>query len=109
MLLPPPTIASSKLASENETWRGMACVLTLPWYADEDRVVVGHVGDSRLYLIWNGAIRKLTADHSPVGEREDRGGADGEQKPCLISAVTKCSATLGPAFLREPDEEDLWK
>lgn len=60
------------LAEENETWRGMACVLTLA-VMDGERVVVGHVGDSRLYLIWNGAIRKLTADHSPVGELEDRG------------------------------------
>jgi PPM family protein phosphatase len=60
------------LAGENEAWRGMACVLTLA-VMDGDRVVVGHVGDSRLYLIWNGAMRKLTSDHSPVGEREDRG------------------------------------
>jgi len=50
----------------------MACVLTLA-VVNEDRVIVGHVGDSRLYLIWNGAMRKLTSDHSPVGEREDRG------------------------------------
>lgn len=61
-----------ELAEQNEAWRGMACVLTLA-VLDGDRVVVGHVGDSRLYLIWNGAMRKLTSDHSPVGEREDRG------------------------------------
>jgi PPM family protein phosphatase len=60
------------LAEENESWRGMACVLTLAMVED-GRVIVGHVGDSRLYLIWNGALRKLTSDHSPVGEREDRG------------------------------------
>jgi serine/threonine protein phosphatase PrpC len=60
------------LADENGDWRGMACVLTLA-VMDGERVVVGHVGDSRLYLIWNGAIHKLTADHSPVGELEDRG------------------------------------
>jgi len=60
------------LAEENEDWRGMACVLTLAVMLD-DKVMVGHVGDSRLYLIWNGAVRKLTSDHSPVGEREDRG------------------------------------
>jgi PPM family protein phosphatase len=59
-------------AAANETWRGMACVLTLALISD-DRVFVGHVGDSRLYLTWNGAIRKLTSDHSPVGEREDAG------------------------------------
>jgi serine/threonine protein phosphatase PrpC len=44
-----------ELAEENEDCRGMACVLTLAML-DEDRVIVGHVGDSRLYLIWNGAI-----------------------------------------------------
>jgi serine/threonine protein phosphatase PrpC len=60
------------LASENEAWRGMACVLTLA-VIENDKVIVGHVGDSRLYLMWNGALRKLTSDHSPVGEREDRG------------------------------------
>jgi serine/threonine protein phosphatase PrpC len=60
------------LAQENEEWRGMACVLTLA-VMNDGRVTVGHVGDSRLYLIWNGALRKLTSDHSPVGEREDRG------------------------------------
>jgi serine/threonine protein phosphatase PrpC len=60
------------LAAENETWRGMACVLTLA-VMEDDKVIVGHVGDSRLYLMWNGALRKLTSDHSPVGEREDRG------------------------------------
>ncbi len=60
------------LAAETEAWRGMACVLTVAMIED-DKVVIGHVGDSRLYLIWNGAIRKLTSDHSPVGEREDRG------------------------------------
>ena len=60
------------LAAANETWRGMACVLTLA-VACDDKVVIGHVGDSRLYLIWNGSMRKLTSDHSPVGEREDAG------------------------------------
>ena len=60
------------LAAENEEWRGMACVLTLA-VMENDKVIVGHVGDSRLYLMWNGALRKLTSDHSPVGEREDRG------------------------------------
>jgi len=34
---------------------------------------VGHVGDSRLYEIRRGAIRKITHDHSPVGAREDAG------------------------------------
>ena len=51
---------------------GMACVLTLA-LVEHEAVTIGHVGDSRLYLIWNGAIKKLTSDHSPVGEDEDAG------------------------------------
>jgi PPM family protein phosphatase len=58
-------------AREREEWHGMACVLTLA-LVEDDRITIGHVGDSRLYLFWNGTIRKLTSDHSPVGEREDR-------------------------------------
>jgi serine/threonine protein phosphatase PrpC len=53
-------------------WNGMACVLTIALIED-DIVTVGHVGDSRLYLLRPGEIRKMTHDHSPVGEREDRG------------------------------------
>ncbi|HTM48145.1 MAG TPA: protein phosphatase 2C domain-containing protein [Bryobacteraceae bacterium] len=60
------------LAQSDESCRGMACVLTLV-VAHDDHVTVGHVGDSRLYLVWNGVLRKLTADHSPVGELEDVG------------------------------------
>jgi serine/threonine protein phosphatase PrpC len=59
-----------ELAGENKDWEGMACVLTLA-VVQEDRVVIGHVGDSRMYLVWNGHLRKLTSDHSPVGELED--------------------------------------
>ncbi|HUK15903.1 MAG TPA: protein phosphatase 2C domain-containing protein [Bryobacteraceae bacterium] len=56
----------------DEACRGMACVLTLA-VVENGEVTVGHVGDSRFYLIWNGSIRKLTSDHSPVGEDEDAG------------------------------------
>jgi hypothetical protein len=38
---------------------------------ENGRVLIGHVGDSRLYQIRRGEIRKITHDHSPVGERED--------------------------------------
>jgi len=57
-------------AKGNPDWAGMACVLTLV-VLDNGSAVVGHVGDSRLYEVRHGDIRKLTHDHSPVGERED--------------------------------------
>ena len=54
-------------------WHGMACVLTVAVLDDEGHLVIGHVGDTRLYKIHRGALVKLTRDHSPVGEREDAG------------------------------------
>jgi PPM family protein phosphatase len=61
-----------RLGSTRPEWRGMACVLTAAVVNDGD-VVVGHVGDTRLYKLRGGRLAKLTRDHSPVGEREDAG------------------------------------
>ncbi len=69
------TMANNEIlraARANPQWQGMACVLTLV-VVDDASAVVGHVGDSRLYEIRRGAIRKITHDHSPVGAREDAG------------------------------------
>jgi serine/threonine protein phosphatase PrpC len=61
-----------RVASINPEWKGMACVLTVAVVTNGD-VVVGHVGDTRLYKLRGGRMQKLTRDHSPVGEREDAG------------------------------------
>src|SRR4051812_21673937 len=69
------TLANNEIlraAESNPEWQGMACVLTLA-VLENGSAVVGHVGDSRLYQIQAGEIRKITHDHSPVGEREDAG------------------------------------
>jgi len=59
-----------RLSRTNSEWEGMACVLTVV-VLENGSAVAGHVGDSRLYQIRRGEIRKITHDHSPVGERED--------------------------------------
>ena len=59
-------------ARGNPEWRGMACVLTVA-VLENGEAIIGHVGDSRLYEIRGGRIRKVTHDHSPVGEREESG------------------------------------
>lgn len=61
-----------RLSKTKPEWTGMACVLTVALIED-DAVTVGHVGDTRLYLLRAGEITKITHDHSPVGEREDHG------------------------------------
>jgi serine/threonine protein phosphatase PrpC len=61
-----------RLAQAEPRWSGMACVMTVA-VVHGGTVTIGHVGDTRLYLVQGGEIRKITRDHSPVGEREDRG------------------------------------
>jgi serine/threonine protein phosphatase PrpC len=69
------TLANNEIFRVSRTrpeWTGMACVLTVALIED-DIATIGHVGDTRLYLLRAGDIRKITHDHSPVGEREDHG------------------------------------
>jgi parallel beta-helix repeat protein len=69
------TVANNEihsLAAQHPDWKGMACVVTAALVEDGE-VTAGHVGDSRLYVLEPGSIRKVTRDHSPVGELEDSG------------------------------------
>ena len=67
-----------EFAQQHAERRGMACVLTLA-VVEQGEITIGHVGDSRLYLLWDGAMRKLTSDHSPVGEDEEAGALTEEE------------------------------
>jgi serine/threonine protein phosphatase PrpC len=61
-----------KRAAGSAEFAGMGCVVTLAIVAG-DRLTIGHVGDTRLYKVRAEGMRKLTRDHSPIGEREDAG------------------------------------
>lgn len=50
----------------------MGTTLTCAWIM-EGGVVVGHAGDSRLYLVREGTIQQLTDDHSVIGELTRQG------------------------------------
>jgi PPM family protein phosphatase len=58
--------------------RGMGTTLTAGTLVAGDTVLVGHVGDSRAYLLHDGELRQVTNDHSLVEElvREGRLTAD---------------------------------
>jgi serine/threonine protein phosphatase PrpC len=57
-------------ADQSPAHHGMTCVVTVALVTD-GLLTIGHVGDSRLYLLRADGMRKLTHDHSPIGERED--------------------------------------
>lgn len=47
-----------------EEWRGMGATLSALWLLPGGTAVLGHVGDSRIYLLHSGRLRQLTEDHS---------------------------------------------
>ncbi len=89
-------------AQESAALRGMACVITLALVAD-GRVTIGHVGDTRLYKLRPTGLRKLTRDHSPVGEREDTGEL-GEVDAMRHPRRNEVFRDVGSAY-RDKDED----
>lgn len=59
-------------AQEHPNHQGMGTTLTAV-YLDDQIGLVGHVGDSRGYLLRDGALLRLTADHSWVADRVRQG------------------------------------
>jgi serine/threonine protein phosphatase PrpC len=59
-------------AQKNPEQRGMGATLTAAW-VNGSKLSVAHVGDSRAYLLRNGALQQLTSDHSLVAEQVRRG------------------------------------
>lgn len=77
----PERVREAIAAAGNEIYRrslstpaywGMACVLTVA-VIEHGVVTVGHVGDTRLYVLDEEGLRKVTRDHSIVGVQEDAG------------------------------------
>jgi protein phosphatase len=56
----------------NPEHAGMGCTGELLAFTD-GRYIIGHVGDSRIYLFRNGELRQLTKDHSLVQMQLDGG------------------------------------
>ncbi len=93
-----------RLASANAQWQGMACVLTVA-VIEGGMMTIGHVGDSRAYILHRGKMRKITHDHSPVGEREDNGElteAEAMQHPRRNEVFRDVGSEQ-----HTPDEEDF--
>jgi len=58
---------------------GMGTTMTAVVVAGGNRLLVGHVGDSRAYYLHDGSLRQLTDDHSLVGELLREGRITAEQ------------------------------
>lgn len=56
----------------DENLRGMGTTLTMLWETERS-VLLGHVGDSRAYLLRAGELRQMSSDHSLVQEMVQKG------------------------------------
>lgn len=70
--------AVREASAENKAQTGMGCTIVVA-RVHTDSVTIGHVGDSRAYLLREGELRPLTIDHSLVMEQVRRGYITEEQ------------------------------
>src|SRR5205807_9469347 len=85
--------------------RGMGTTV-VACLADEDTMSVAHVGDSRAYLVREGALSRLTNDHSWVFEQVQAGMLTPEEaeKHPLRNVITRA---LGGALQATPDAHEV--
>jgi PPM family protein phosphatase len=58
---------------------GMGTTMTVALFSVDGGVIIGHVGDSRAYLLREGELQQLTEDHSLVAELVRRGELSPEE------------------------------
>ncbi len=60
------------LRRQNQQFAGMGTTIVAGLFSEAE-VIIGHVGDSRAYLVRDGAIQQLTKDHTYVQQLVDSG------------------------------------
>jgi serine/threonine protein phosphatase PrpC len=60
-------------ATTDASTSGLGTTMTVALFDDDGTVSIGHVGDSRAYLLRDGLLEQLTTDHSLVAELVRRG------------------------------------
>jgi len=103
-------VANSRIfeaAAQDTTKTGMGTTLCMAYIQDK-RAYVGHVGDSRVYLLRAGHTHQLTDDHSFLGEMQRHGGKRNvhDVNPRLRNAVTRAIGTQ-PTVESDALEVDL--
>lgn len=68
-----------KQAAADSALIGMGTTCTVLWVVSPNKAILGHVGDSRLYMLRSGTLHQLSEDHTYVGELVKRGKITEEQ------------------------------
>ena len=100
-------------SSEHTATRGMGTTITVALVEDE-AVTIGHVGDSRAYLIRDGRLTQLTQDHSLVAELVRSGRISPEeaethpQRSVITRALGTDEEVEIDVFSVRPNDHDLF-
>lgn len=68
-----------KQASKNSEQSGMGTTCIAVWLVGHNKGIIGHVGDSRLYVLRAGTLHQLSEDHTYVNELVKRGALSKDQ------------------------------
>jgi PPM family protein phosphatase len=100
-------------ARENEIHHGMGTTLILA-VVHQHKLYIGHIGDSRVYLVRDRQMERLTVDHSYVEELVRNGSltreeAENHPKKNLITRVLGCSESiLADKYICEIRDHDIF-
>src|SRR6185369_3840678 len=99
-----PCLSNSKIYERTITEvdkQGMGTTASVLMLGDS-RYLIGQVGDSRVYLLRDGALQQITKDHSYVQEQVDAGFLTPEQARYhpYSNVITRC---VGASPEVEPD------
>lgn len=95
-------------AREDRSLAGMGTTATIASVSPDGRMSVGHVGDSRAYLFRDGAIRRLTTDHTAAEELVASGILDRETaEKCAVAHVLQRAVGTSPTVLVDVGTETV--
>ncbi len=89
-----------ELSLTHDLLRGMGTTLVC-LYFHEDRCVVGHVGDSRVYRLREGVLEQMTHDHSIIREQKEHSSwrKDDPNGKKMITKAIGCEAQIEPTVV----------
>ncbi len=96
-----------------EELQGMGTTLSVVWFGPEN-AVIGHVGDSRVYLLRDESLLQLSRDHSIVQELIDMGKITREEALThpmrhVITRAVGSERTVRPDVFNVPRQKgDIW-
>lgn len=99
-----------KKAMKYEKFSGMGTTVTMA-YIMNDKIFVGHVGDSRAYILRNNKFFQITEDHSLVEELIKNGSISKEEARChpqrnIITRAVGTSLEIMADIIVEPKYKD---